>query len=32
MTSLFQAIKKIAEQNPDGFTVSVPELTPPPLF
>jgi fructokinase len=28
MTSLFQAIKKIAEQNPDGFTVRVPELTP----
>jgi fructokinase len=27
MTNLFQAIKKIAEQNPDGFTVKIPDLT-----
>jgi fructokinase len=27
MTNLFQAIKRIAEQNPDGFTVRIPELT-----
>jgi fructokinase len=27
MTNLFNAIKKIAEQNPDGFTVKIPDLT-----
>jgi fructokinase len=27
MTNLLEAIKKVAEQNPDGFTVRVPELT-----
>ena len=27
MISLFEAIKTIAEENPDGFTVRIPELT-----
>jgi fructokinase len=26
MTHLFEAIKKIAEENPDGFTVKIPSL------
>lgn len=26
MTYLFEAIKKIAEENPDGFTVKIPSL------
>jgi fructokinase len=26
MTNLFEAIKQIAEENPDGFTVQIPSL------